>query len=176
MKFYKIFIFSLIFLSCSENDSTATEEENKKEQDQTAQTGNSITVGLSTLEWLAGNWLDTTTYEQQKAHYIEKWKSSPDSIYAICSAIKNGDTNIVAYRAILMVDEKPVLIEHIPDQPLISYRFDTIFENGIRFENKAQNFPMEITYNRISNDSLVITLYGIAGQFVRQGNLNFKAY
>lgn len=175
MKFVKIFIFSLISLSCRDNEPNAFKEE-KDGHDQSTKTENSILTDLSSLEWLKGNWLDTTTYEKQKAHYIEKWKSTPDSIYATCSAIQNGDTNTVAYRAILMVDEKPVLIEHIPDQPLISYRFDTIFENGIRFENKAQNFPMQITYNRISNDSLVITLYGIAGQFERQGNLNFKAY
>lgn len=166
---------AFVFQSCTEA-STDPEEGNKENHDLITKTDNKISPNLSSLKWMTGNWLDTSTYEKQNAHYIENWKSSPDSIYATCSAIQNGDTNTVAYRAILMVDEHPVLIEHIPNQPLISYRFDTIFENGIRFENKAQNFPMQITYNRTNKDSLVITLYGIAGQFERQGNLNFKAY
>lgn len=174
MRFILPFFLSFILLGCSEeNEQQTIANEDQKNQ---SSESNSIAPTLENLNWMVGNWIDTSTYSKQNGHYIEVWKQSEDSLYSNCKAIKGNDTTLVAYRSIQMVEDKPVFIENIPNRPMVSYRFDSIFKNGIRFENKAQNFPIQITYNRNSNDSLTILLYGITGQFERTGSLLFKKF
>ena len=170
------FIFGLlagvIFIGCSE-ETTQTKVENNNENDVQDQPHSFV---IEEVSWMIGNWVDTLTYIKQNGHYVEEWEMNKDSLFSVCKAIQNGDTSIVAYRSIQIIDSLPVFIEHIPNRPLVSYRLDTQFDSGIRFVNKAQSFPMEITYQRLTDDSLRVTLYGIAGQFERQGTLDFLRF
>jgi len=156
---------SIILLSScgSENDATdATENE---------------VANIESVRFLEGTWVDRKTFgfKQPPNYIVEKWNSYPDSLSGAGYSVTGTDTVLMEYISIQMINDKLTYIARPKGQSMVSF---TLIENGngkFVFENKANDYPQKLTYQKMQNDSLSITLDGVANGIERSITFKYKS-
>lgn len=111
--------------------------------------------------WLIGTWENKTP----KGSIYETWDKANDNEYSGKSYIvKEKDT--VVFESIRLVQERdglfyiPVVKNQNNNLP-VRFATKTISETQLVFENPQHDFPQNISYTKITNDSLVAEISGI---------------
>jgi hypothetical protein len=162
MKF-SLFLF-IGFLICTSCDQNQEVEANSAEQ----------SANLESVRFLEGTWVDRKTFgfKQPPNYIVEKWQSYPDSLSGAGYSVTGADTILMEYISIQMINDKLTYIARPKGQSMVSF---TITESGngkFVFENKANDYPQKLTYQKMPNDSLSITLDGVANGIDR--SITFK--
>jgi hypothetical protein len=161
----KVLVISILTLFILTNCSSNSSEENA---------GDSNVVNLESVRFLEGTWVDKSTfgYMEPPKYMMETWKSYPDSLSGAGYSIKGSDTILMEYIAIKMINDKLTYVARPKGQSMVSF---TIISNGkgsFTFENKANDYPQKLIYEKRPNDSLHITLDGVTNSIQR--TITFK--
>ncbi len=162
MKFFPFILLSaLILSSCVEEEKTTESTVEQK-------------VNLESVRFLEGTWVDRKTFGfRQPPKYIEeKWSSYPDSLSGIGYSVTGNDTVLMEYVSIQMINDKLTYVARPKGQAMVSFTLIKSGEGKFVFENKANDYPQRLTYQKMNNDSLAITLDGVANGIER--SLTFK--
>lgn len=151
----------LAFGSCSsESEEKGTEE--------------SKVVTIESVRFLEGTWVDRKTFgfKQPPQYVVEKWKSYPDSLSGAGYSVTGTDTVLMEYISIQMINDKMTYVARPKGQAMVSFTMISGSDGKFVFENKANDYPQKLTYQKRPNDSLSITLDGVANGIDR--SITFK--
>lgn len=115
---------------------------------------------LEKAKYLIGDWENLTP----DANFIEIWKNENDSTYSASSFITvKKDT--VFYENIVLQQKNDSLFYNVSvrgenKNKAVSFYLTYDNNNVLVFENPKHDFPTKIVYKKVSNDSLVATIYG----------------
>lgn len=111
--------------------------------------------------WLIGTW--SNAYNERRDY--EAWEKYNDSTYLGRSySIQNGDT--VSSESIKLVEEGAALY-YIPivqgqnNNLSVSFKLITLESDKIIFENQSHDFPQRISYQLITQDSMIAEISGM---------------
>ena len=135
-----------------------------------------LNADISKLSWVSGTWIDTTTFgfSNPKKQFIEKWSLYPDSLSGVGLKVIGYDTTIQELMCIRKINNKLVYIARPKEKSMLSFNLDTLQSDMFCFVNKANDFPQNIEYKMLNNDSMAITLSGIFNEDIRGVRLRFK--
>lgn len=162
MKAIGVLLVGLLMLgSCSSEPENDSSEESK-------------VANVESVRFLEGTWVDRKTFgfKQPPQYVLEKWTSYPDSLSGAGYSVTGTDTVLMEYVSIQMINDKLTYIARPKGQSMVSF---TLIESGngkFIFENKANDYPQKLTYQKQENDSLSITLDGVANGIDR--SITFK--
>lgn len=140
------------FISCQkkENTETITQEPISKTFAQ-----------IEKASWLIGEWGNTS----KEGVLTETWTKENDSTFLGKTYFITGkDTAFTESIQLMQQNDQLLYIPTVSDQnegKPVSFTLTTSSENQLVFENKEHDFPQKITYNKITNDSIVAEIYGI---------------
>ncbi len=144
------YLFTLIIAGTFFNCSGPTSE---------TDSGNNIS-DIEKASWLIGTWHNTSP----EVSSTEVWEKKNDSTLAgISFAIVGKDT--VSYETVSLekngagVYYIPTVKEQNNAQP-VKFTLTSSTVNKMVFENPSHDFPTKITYNKITNDSMVAEISG----------------
>jgi hypothetical protein len=116
---------------------------------------------IEKINWLVGSWHNTSP----EVSSTEVWEKKNDSTLAgISFAIVGKDT--VSYETVSLEQNGkatyyiPTVKEQNNAQP-VKFTLTSSTGNKIVFENPSHDFPTKITYNKITNDSMVAEISGV---------------
>ena len=144
-------VAALLF-SCKENKEPVTE---------TPEEPAKMYAQLEKAEWLLGFWGNTSP----EGNLTENWEKTNDSVYAGHTYFVIGkDTVFTESITLEEANGKLAYVAAVSDQnggKAIRFEMTSGTENQLVFENPKHDFPQKITYNKITNDSLVAEISGI---------------
>ncbi len=114
---------------------------------------------LAKIDWLEGTWLNGENYEV--------WKRLSDgNLEGVGYSIKNGDTIIVETIKIIEKNNKLCFIPDVKEsnQAAPVFKFIDLTDNLFIVENLEHDFPNYIEYKKISEDSIVASIYGVSSE------------
>ncbi|TND09272.1 MAG: hypothetical protein FD123_1359, partial [Bacteroidetes bacterium] len=156
-KTYKAIVAALIlspviFCSCSSGTPVETKAETGTVPDYSK---------LKELNWLIGKWENNSS----EGYAAETWEQQNDSTLEGASYfVAGGDT--VSSEKLSLVQTAgdlfyiPVVKDQNNGQP-VKFKMTSQSGNQLVFENPSHDFPKKITYNRITNDSIVAEISGM---------------
>lgn len=149
MKVIKFLFVGLFFWSCS--GETKVENESILNND------------LQPMGWLEGTWNDGSTFgfKDPPQHIMETWKAYPDSLSGYGFRVQGSDTTITEWITIMVVNDKLTYVARPKGQAMVSFTLIESDNFHWVFENKANDFPQKLTYNKLQNDSMTVILEGI---------------
>lgn len=115
---------------------------------------------LEKAKYLIGNWENLTP----ETNFKEIWKTENDSTFTAISFITvKKDT--VFYENIVLMQKNDSLFYNVSvkgenKDKAVSFYLTYNDDDLLVFENPKHDFPTKIAYKKISNDSLVATIYG----------------
>jgi hypothetical protein len=117
---------------------------------------------LDTAQWFIGTWQNQTS----ESLFTEKWEQKNDSVYIGISSVVLNNKDTTFYESIFLEQKKDSLfyIVTIKDQNKelpVSFKLISFSEKQLVFENSKHDFPSKITYLKISEDSIVASIFGI---------------
>lgn len=116
---------------------------------------------LEKANWLIGSWGHTSP----QGTLAENWKRVNDSAFkGEGFFIVNNDTVFAEYIDLIETKGKLTFTVSVPAQnneKPVPFGMTSISENNIVFENPKHDYPAKITYNKITNDSLVAVISGV---------------
>ncbi len=117
---------------------------------------------LDTAKWFIGTWQNQTS----ESLFTEKWEQKNDSVYAGISSIVLNNKDTTFYESISLEQKNDSLfyIVTVNDQNKslpVSFKLISFSEKQLVFENTKHDFPSKITYLKISDDSIVASIFGI---------------
>jgi hypothetical protein len=156
-----LFIGLLAFGSC-----------NSEEGGTDLETSKSITI--ESVRFLEGTWVDRKTFgfKQPPQFVVEKWESYPDSLSGAGYSVTGTDTVLMEYISIQMINDKLTYVARPKGQSMVSFTLISSGDGKFVFENKANDYPQKLTYQKKGSDSLAITLDGVANGIDR--SITFK--
>lgn len=140
------------FISCQkkENTETIAEEPTPK-----------IFAEIEKASWLIGEWGNTS----KEGVLTETWTKENDSTFQGKTYFITGkDTAFTESIQLMQQKDQLLYIPTVSDQNKgkhVSFTLTTSTENQLVFENKEHDFPQKITYNKISNDSIIAEISGM---------------
>ena len=144
-------VAALLF-SCKENKEPVTE---------TPEEPAKMYTQLEKAEWLLGFWGNTSP----EGNLTENWEKTNDSVYAGHTYFVIGkDTVFTESITLEEANGKLAYVAAVSDQnggKAIRFEMTSGTENQLVFENPKHDFPQKITYNKITNDSLVAEISGM---------------
>jgi hypothetical protein len=160
-------IFFLLFiLSCSENKTKVSID-------------NNLTVNtIDNSSWITGSWIDSTTFKSfnPPKSMFENWVKYSDSLVGVGGFISDSDTVATEKLLVLNVENNLVYIARPKERAMISFSLKSSSKDSIVFENKAHDFPTTITYQKITNDSMLVYLRGISSDQQREFRLSYSRF
>jgi hypothetical protein len=140
------------FISCQKKENTETNI-----QGPTPKTF----AQIEKANWLIGEWANTS----KEGVLTETWTKENDSTFLGKTYFITGkDTAFTESIQLMQKEDQLLYIPTVSDQNKgkhVSFTLTTSSEKQLVFENKEHDFPQKITYNKISNDSIVAEIYGI---------------
>ncbi len=116
------------------------------------------------LDWLIGNWRDSTTWSFKKAQIIEKWTKSNGVFSGTGIHVKNLTDTTIAERIDIDCTGEPIFFSvDVTGQnngETIHFELSNYSTDSVRFENMAHDFPQVISYRLITSDSIHATAAG----------------
>lgn len=154
----KYFIFAVIFtnlLLFSQCGNESTEDGDGQ---------NKNTISLDDVKFLEGTWVDSKTFgfKNPPQHFVEIWESYPDSMSGVAYMVVENDSSLMERISIVMINEKLTYIARPKNQSLVSFTLINDDKESFVFENKANDYPQQLTYKNVSKDSLYITMDGVS--------------
>ena len=153
MKIIKIMIvvFAGMAFSCDHNNETANAEQTSTK-----------TNLLDTAKWF----IDTWQNQSADGLYTETWKLKNDSVYEGISTVVVNQKDTVFYESITLEQKNKEVFYNVSvkDQnhgEPVSFKLVSFSDKQLVFENPTHDFPTKITYNRITEDSLVASISGM---------------
>ena len=116
---------------------------------------------LAKAEWLLGTW------ENRSGDGVlsETWEKEDDSTFTGTSYFIIGKDTL--HNEKITLSQKGKLLVYSPivqgqnNNKAVNFTMTSLKANQIVFENPVHDYPQKITYNRITNDSLVTEISGI---------------
>jgi len=130
-----------------------------KKQERTEHTSREY-LQLKRASWLLGNWGNNSN----EALFKETWHQKNDSTY-FAESIVIIENDTVFYEKVNLVETNDSLIYIVSvknqnkEKP-VAFVMTKSSKNELTFENPKHDFPTKIVYTKITNDSLVATIYG----------------
>ena len=120
--------------------------------------GRALKIGQA--RWLAGVW----TFESNGKQTYEMWQQLNDSTYTGKSySLVDGDTTTYEDVRLLERDGEiayiPIVVDQNAGKP-VTFKLTFINPGKLVFENPSHDFPQIISYEKISNDSLLAQISG----------------
>jgi hypothetical protein len=142
----------LIFSKCGNEAEVKVDGQNKN------------AISLDNVRFLEGTWVDSKTFgfKNPPQHFVEIWKSYPDSMSGIAYMVIESDSSLMERVSIVMINEKLTYIARPKNQSLVSFTLINDGKESFIFENKANDYPQQLIYKSVSKDSLYITMDGIS--------------
>ena len=171
MKLFYYILMSCVVVACTNNteDAFTIEDDNDTT---TPQATYVKTNSLPATQWLVGNWKDMAMNAKGQSHEIW-WLNDAGHLEGKEFFIKPDlDTSKIAYNSILPHMEGFQFSNITKDTVLTNFKLKAFGEDSLLFENPAHKWPQKITYKKITNDSIFITLDGYV--FDSQRTLFFK--
>jgi hypothetical protein len=115
---------------------------------------------IKEFAWLEGVWQNKT----KDGLYTEQWIKANDSVYTSQSTITTGKDTL--FYETVVLDQKGDSLHYIVTTPKqkdakpVSFTLVNFTANSYIFENKRNAFPQRITYNKITEDSLMAEISG----------------
>jgi hypothetical protein len=152
MKIVKPFLTLLMLVIVSESC--------KKEESKTKASPKQYSQ-LQKANWFLGNWENTTKEMEMK----ELWRKENDSCFKAQSFV-TVQKDTVFYEKVDLVQRNDSLfyIVSVRDQNKekpVSFYMTKATEKELVFENPKHDFPTKITYTKITNDSMVASIFGL---------------
>ncbi len=143
------FAIASTVISC--NDSNENDSKENKNQ---------IVNELENVDWLIGEWAN----HSDDGVFTETWTKENDSLFVGTSFfIVDADTifseNITLEQHGPELFYIPIISEQNDGQP-VKFKLTSSSETKLVFENPSHDFPQQISYSKISNDSLVAEISG----------------
>ena len=147
-----ISILIVLLFSCKENKEQVTE---------TPEAPAKAYTQLEKAEWLIGSWGNASP----EGNLTENWDKTNDSVYAGHTYFVIGkDTVFTESIRLEEANGKLAYVTAVSDQndgKAIRFEMTSASDNQLVFENPKHDFPQKITYNKITNDSLVAEISGM---------------
>ena len=129
---------------------------------------------LHKAEWLLGTWENKTS----RGSIYERWTRKSDLEFAGLSYRMN-QTDTVILETIRLVENADGMfyIPTVPNQNQgkpVTFSLKSITSSGMEFSNPAHDFPQEISYTRITPDSLVAEISGMRNGTLRRQTFPMK--
>ena len=118
---------------------------------------------LNDFLWVLGEWNDSITFSFQNKQIIELWELKGDSL--IGEGWNKRDSVSKHIEDLSLVKKDSLFVYHVhvlSSNKHLDFVSDSLGEGYIKFSNFLNDFPQEIEYQKITSDSLTITLYGLA--------------
>ena len=130
---------------------------------------------IDDVQWLAGKWRGN---DRDRVTWVETWNNSTNKSLSgyILALTEDGDTVLHENPKIDLVDGVPYFITTVPKNPspvLFKMLGSSDASNAI-FENREQDFPQRITYSKISDAAMQVTLEGTAKGVPKTETLKFE--
>lgn len=142
---------TLVFTSCQKKETTTTETTPAPK----------VFAQLNKAGWLVGEWGNTS----EEGVLTETWTAANDSTFDGKTYFITGKDT--AFTETIQLMEKNNELHYMPtisDQnegKQVTFLMTSATENQLVFENKEHDFPQKITYNKITNDSIVAEISGM---------------
>ncbi|MET0759371.1 MAG: DUF6265 family protein [Flavobacterium sp.] len=140
-----------VFISCQKKDNTET----------LAEPTPKTFAQIEKASWLVGEWGNTS----KEGVLTETWTKENDSTFLGKTYFITGkDTAFTESIQLMQKKDQLLYIPTISDQnegKHVTFTLTTSSDNQLVFENKEHDFPQKITYNKISNDSIIAEISGI---------------
>jgi hypothetical protein len=164
------FIVLILLFACNNNANTEVNDEDAS--DTTKQEAYISSNELIAKQWLVGAWKDMSNNPKGQSHEI--WHIDNEGLLQGKEFFvkPNLDTSKIAYNRIEPYLGGFQFLNITKETKQTSFRLKTQTENSMHFENPSHSWPQSITYNKITSDSLTITLDGYV--FESQRTLVFK--
>lgn len=117
-------------------------------------------IGIADLSWMLGNWQGVTT---DGTRFSEQWEkeSATSFIGKGCALSPEGDTLFKEILKIEQLGDTAYYIATVPENPgPVHFKLASLVNNTAVFENKAHDFPQQITYTLEKNGVLNVELTG----------------
>lgn len=125
------------------------------------------------LDWMEGDWIDSTTMGFKKVSYGERWSKKESNIYkGVKYSVTNGIEGEDPVLASLIKTDGLFYLTYTVEETQHTFVQDSIHENFLRLTHLQDKFPTTLIY-RLQNDTLLITREGLAGGIPR--SVTFKA-
>ena len=120
------------------------------------------TSDIKKAEWLIGTWENKTS----EGSMFESWHKKNDQEFLGKSfMISEGDTIVIETIRLIEENETLYFIPTVKDQnegKAVRFKVKLIDEHKMIFENKSHDFPNLVSYTRVSSDSLLAEISGMA--------------
>ncbi|TNE82088.1 MAG: hypothetical protein EP332_01505 [Bacteroidetes bacterium] len=136
---------------------------------------------LNRLSWLCGDWQATS----EEGYSVEHWEKANDSTFLGLSMwIVDEDTSIEESLQLIQRNGVIYYIPTVPDQnegAPVSFTLTGSQNSACVFENATHDFPQQISYSSIGQDSLVAEISGIRNgklhsvQFRMRNQMNYMS-
>jgi hypothetical protein len=143
--------FTTAFVSCQKKENTSIESE----------PATKTFAQIEKASWLIGEWGSSS----KEGNLIETWTKESDSTLTATSYFIVGKDTV--HSESIVLEQKGDNLFYIPtiknqnEGKPVTFSMTTANENQLVFENATHDFPKKVTYNKISNDSLVGEISGI---------------
>ncbi len=117
---------------------------------------------IDTAKWFLGTWQNKTT----EGLYTEQWNKKNDSVYCGISTVVVSNNDTVFYESILLQQKNDSLyyivsVKNQNNELPVSFKLIKCNSNQLIFENSTHDFPSKITYLKITQDSMVASIFGL---------------
>ncbi|MDF2452151.1 MAG: putative lipoprotein [Bacteroidota bacterium] len=142
--------FASILCSCNQSNTEVVTENTAKH----------INL-LDSAKWFIGTWQS----QSDDGVYTETWNLKNDSVYEGVSTVVVNQKDTVFYESITLEQKNQEVFYNVSvkDQnhgEPVSFKLVGFSDKQLVFENPTHDFPTKITYNRITEDSLVASISG----------------
>lgn len=163
-----LFVISTILFSCNENENYTIEENTIQSNKKDIKAN--VDLNLSDYTWLNGSWRDTT---KRKREIHEVWSTSKDSLYGIGFYVFNGTDTSTKEKSIIKLNEDgDYYLSNFTKENKVKFKLKAFSKDSLHFSNPAHRYPQDVTYKRITNDSITILFDG----YVHQAQRKFRFY
>lgn len=155
MKKTTLLLAAFAVVSCQErNESSAQYGEPQEIETKTYEQ-------LEKVNWLVGEWGNTS----KEGNLTETWKQENDSTL-LGESYVTIEIDTVFYEKVVLQQKNDSLFYTVKakgqnNEKPVSFYLSSASGNQLVFENPKHDFPNKITYNKISNDSLVAEIFGM---------------
>ena len=134
---------------------------NSSKQEETNHISQKVNL-LDTAKWFIGTWQN----QMPDGVFTEQWKRKNDSTYSGISTVVVNKKDTVFNESILLEQKNRSLFYtvSVKDQNKelpVSFKLITASHNQLVFENPKHDFPTKITYLKITEDSIVASIFGL---------------
>jgi len=163
--FNKLIILTTVILACACQDATPPNETSE------VATVTNVSSKNYSLDWLVGNWLDSSTMAFRKVSYGENWIKKGDNIYNgdqyyINKGIK-GEPNNVS----LVKTDGLFYLTYLIGKDQHTFVQDSVNDRYLRLTHIQDKFPTKLIYT-VKSDTLLMTREGFANGIFRSVTFN----